>query len=515
MNVVIGSEEWPPEMATTRSNILQPTKLDEEIRTNTGEDRSVLPHLEELYLTYGGRSASKKLDLFRSGSLHAGRSTPLPNPRCAENLIPARFESTNMNANEISPIEGGQVTELTNTNANGESELGSGTTHEKNLKTNGHNIYALRKLNITTFNISWESYRDTIIHSQERLQVDMILTDPPYQLPSSRVPTGHGYDDSIDDIHMDQFSQFARRVLKPGGYCLLFTSWQKLLKWSEALEKHSFILSKKGMTFVKKSSMLRSLTSLYFPQNALEYGIVAQKQGGGPTRFQPPYDEPYGLVKSQHSRRFNVIENIMPVRRKLKVPGSNNKPMRIEEKSALLLSELLHTFCPENGLVLDCYGGTLTTALACIATDRKAIVIEKDENCYREALKRLENVAEAKLRMLWQISGLPGDQALHEMDLLRVVNNNDDENESESNEISIDNDEAQDAIEEENFPSTAESPLDNASQNSQGDVITSDRGADSYSEKPSSTMSPSFSGEGKDVPSKHHISPSTARHEDT
>ena len=130
-------------------------------------------------------------------------------------------------------------------------------------------------------------------------------------------------------------------------------------------------------------------------------------------------------------------------------------------------------------------------------------------------MKRLENVAEAKLRMLRQISGRPGDQALHEMDVLRVISNNDDENESESNGMSIDNDEAQDAIEEENFPSTVASPLDNASQNSQGDLITSDRGADPDSGNPSSTMPPLSSGEGKDVTSKHQLSNSIARHEDT
>ena len=64
MNIVIGSEKWPPVLETVRSNLLRTTKRDEQVRNNTGEDLTILPRLQELFEAHHGRRASHKIALF-------------------------------------------------------------------------------------------------------------------------------------------------------------------------------------------------------------------------------------------------------------------------------------------------------------------------------------------------------------------------------------------------------------------------------------------------------------------
>lgn len=83
------------------------------------------------------------------------------------------------------------------------------------------NISTLATYNIETYNMQWEAYHDAIVKSWELVDFNFIVTDPPYCLPESRVKTGIGYEDHIDDKEMKMYTQFARIVMKPGDYCVL------------------------------------------------------------------------------------------------------------------------------------------------------------------------------------------------------------------------------------------------------------------------------------------------------
>ena len=69
MNIVIGSEKWPPELETVRSNLLRTTNLDEQVRSNTGEDLTILPRLQELFEAHHGRRTSQRIALFQQKKL--------------------------------------------------------------------------------------------------------------------------------------------------------------------------------------------------------------------------------------------------------------------------------------------------------------------------------------------------------------------------------------------------------------------------------------------------------------
>lgn len=48
-------------------------------------------------------------------------------------------------------------------------------------------------------------------------------------------------------------------------------------------------------------------------------------------------------------------------------------------------------FTEENDLVLDCFSGSGTTAVACHNLKRRFICIEKDKDYYEASVKRLED----------------------------------------------------------------------------------------------------------------------------
>jgi len=50
----------------------------------------------------------------------------------------------------------------------------------------------------------------------------------------------------------------------------------------------------------------------------------------------------------------------------------------------------INYFSKEGDVVLDCFSGSGTTAMACIKTDRNFICIEKDKGYYDASLKRIE-----------------------------------------------------------------------------------------------------------------------------
>lgn len=196
-----------------------------------------------------------------------------------------------------------------------------GASEQQSIQSN------LEKLGISAHHMSWEACQDTIVQSRDPFQVDMVLTDPPFSLPNSRVPTGQGFVDHIDDKEMELFAQFVRRVLATGVYAFIFTSFHLFTKWKRSFEEQHFVASKAPFVIAKRTGMLDKSSSLRYPQNGCEFAIIAWKRGTHPNDFLPNYTEPYRLIKCSHSRRFQLIDSVPPVRRKLKFPNTN-RPVR-------------------------------------------------------------------------------------------------------------------------------------------------------------------------------------------
>ena len=59
---------------------------------------------------------------------------------------------------------------------------------------------------------------------------------------------------------------------------------------------------------------------------------------------------------------------------------------------------ILNDYSNENDLILDCFSGSGTTAIACHNLKRNFICIEKDIDYYNASVERLRN-AQAQLRL--------------------------------------------------------------------------------------------------------------------
>lgn len=83
----------------------------------------------------------------------------------------------------------------------------------------------------------------------------------------------------------------------------------------------------------------------------------------------------------------------------LKFPICNDKfKFHTTQKPLEMFSYLVRVSSNENDLVLDCFSGSGTTAVACHNLNRRFICIEKDEDYYKASVERLEN-AKAQLKL--------------------------------------------------------------------------------------------------------------------
>jgi len=71
------------------------------------------------------------------------------------------------------------------------------------------------------------------------------------------------------------------------------------------------------------------------------------------------------------------------------VPHKKDCRFHPTQKPVELFEYLIKTYTKENMLVLDCFGGSGTTAIACLNTNRQFIVMEKEQKYYDIILKRV------------------------------------------------------------------------------------------------------------------------------
>lgn len=208
--------------------------------------------------------------------------------------------------------------------------------------------------------------------------VDMVLTDPPYEVSrdtnfSSGKKTGRNTDRfrvSMEfgdwDYGFSNLLEVIRecyRVLKAGGVMVCFYDLWKLTTLKEYFDKAKF----QQLRFIEwlKTNPVPLNSRTNYLTNAREIALVGVK-GGRPT-FHSEYDNGiYRYPICRDKGRFHPTQ----------------KPVALME--ALILK---HTNKGE--LVLDCFAGSGTTAVAAYNTDRNFIGCELCGEYYKKALDRL------------------------------------------------------------------------------------------------------------------------------
>lgn len=212
--------------------------------------------------------------------------------------------------------------------------------------------------------------------------VDAIITDPPYGTTACK------WDSVIDFTLMwEQLN----RILKPNGAIVLFGSepFSSALRMSNIKDyKYDWIWEKNratGHLNAKKQPMRNTENIIVFYKKQPTYNF--QKESGTPYKKTPSTNTYQGYGKHnpvyQNNAGFRYPKTVI----KIEVTQNEKHPT---QKPVELMEYLIKTYTNENETVLDFTMGSGSTGVDCVNTNRKFIGIEKDENYFNIASKRID-----------------------------------------------------------------------------------------------------------------------------
>ena len=216
--------------------------------------------------------------------------------------------------------------------------------------------------------------------------VDLILTDPPYGTTACK------WDSVID---LPSMWEQLKRIVKPNGAIVLFGSepFSSFLRVSNIrMFRYDWIWEKEqGIGFANANKMpmkKHEVVSVfykklpkYYPQGLLPFSkkVVRKETDVG------EYMGKNGVSNTTYEQKYtNYPTSILEF--------SRNKVGTVHptQKPVALMEYLIKTYTNEGETVLDFAAGSFTTAIACINTNRKVIMIEKDPHYFKIGSERVE-----------------------------------------------------------------------------------------------------------------------------
>lgn len=230
--------------------------------------------------------------------------------------------------------------------------------------------------------------------------IDAIIADLPYG-------TTRCHWDIL--IPIEPLWEHYKRVIKPNGAIVLFGSQpftSSLVVSNTAMFRHSWVWNKKkGGIFAQSNFqplkihedvlVFSKSKNVYFPQKEIAHVVSKRHLGklGGSKELR----KDAGLdMAVKYSDRYEP-DKLMPVSI-IKFSKDNYKSNGIHptQKPVALFEYLIRTYTNEGETVLDNTAGVMTTAVACINTNRQYICIEKDTGYFEKGTKRVNDHLELK-----------------------------------------------------------------------------------------------------------------------
>ena len=219
--------------------------------------------------------------------------------------------------------------------------------------------------------------------------IDMVLADLPYQITANKW-------DII--IPLEPLWVEYKRLIKPNGIIALTASqpFTSLLVMSNLeMFRHEWIwIKNRGGNFANtvREPFKEHEEVLIFSNGNWTYNKQMQERtGAGLDRVKYDFNH---ITDSENYRKFTRPSDRKGM--KLRVPSSHQKfntetGLHPTQKPVPLFEYLIKTYSNEGDIILDNACGSGTTAIACMNTNRKYILIEKDDIYYQRAEKRIKN----------------------------------------------------------------------------------------------------------------------------
>jgi site-specific DNA-methyltransferase (adenine-specific) len=218
--------------------------------------------------------------------------------------------------------------------------------------------------------------------------VDMILCDLPYGTTACKWDT---------IIPFELLWKEYKRIIKDNGAIVLtasqpFTS--ALVMSNPKMYRHQWVWNKNnsaGFATVKIRPFAICEDVLVFGKKGVKY--FPQMEVRGKPRLKCGYSssENYGIVPSKSKSKSNTYypKNLINIS-----SASQIGKIHPTQKPVALFEYLIKTYTNEGDLVLDNCSGSGTTGVACKNLNRNCILIEKDEEYFKIAERRINNTTE-------------------------------------------------------------------------------------------------------------------------
>lgn len=221
--------------------------------------------------------------------------------------------------------------------------------------------------------------------------INLVVVDLPY---------GQTELDWDTKINLEEMWKQLKRILKPNGQVVFFTTTKfgnELINSNPKWFRYDIIWEKtKSVGFFNANKQpLRSHEMMYIFHNTVKpkdskWTYNPQKTAGGKPR--PPIINNTvsgsGMYDRQKQNKRGS-DGMMYPKSILKISGANNKYFHSTQKPIELCEWLIKTYSNEGDSVLDFTMGSGSTIVAAINTNRKYIGIEKDEEIFKKAEKRI------------------------------------------------------------------------------------------------------------------------------
>jgi len=239
-----------------------------------------------------------------------------------------------------------------------------------------------------------------LLQSVEDNSVDLIATDPPYEINFENNDW-----DKPNTLNWKSLAKEFHRILKPNGNLVLFQGWSCVAETKAVLD--DFFIMKNWIIYdrVKGRGAKTNVVStrediLWYVMNEKDYTFnkisssIRKKTGG------------MGLKNGNAYRALsNVWTDIPPL-----VPWSKERVNHPTQKPLFLINRIIQIYSNPGDMVLDPFLGSGTTAISCQSLNRNCIGFEINPEYLKMAESRIYDDGRQGRKLPWQKDTHPQKQ---------------------------------------------------------------------------------------------------------